>query len=63
MSRIVYVDVTFEMIIEIDDEVDLSGVLSEMDYDFALKHGTADILNAQLARHEVTKSRTVSKGE
>ena len=57
MARKIYVTVTTRLIINADDDQNISDVLSEMDYDFTSNTDGADIEDAEILNWEVTDSK------
>ena len=57
MARKIYVTVTTQLIINADDDQNISDVLSEMDYDFTSNTDGADIEDAEILNWEVTDSK------
>lgn len=57
MSRKVYVEVKTRLIIEADEGVNISEVISEMDYDFLSNTSGASIIDTEIRDHEVTDSK------
>lgn len=55
--RKVYVNVITRLIIEIDEGVEISDVISEMDYDFNSNTDGANIVDTEITEHEVTDSK------
>jgi len=57
MARKIYVTVTTRLIINADDDQNISDVLSEMDYDFTSNTDGADIVDTEILNWEVTDSK------
>jgi hypothetical protein len=57
MSRKVYVEVTSRIIIDMDEGVEVSDVIEEMDYDFVSHTDGADIVDTEIRGHEVQDSK------
>ena len=57
MARKIYVTVTTRLIINADDDKNISDVLSEMDYDFTSNTDGADIEDTEILNWEVTDSK------
>lgn len=58
MSRKVYVEVKTRLIIETDDEgIDVSEVVSEMEYDFASTTSGARIIDTEIQDYDVLDSK------
>lgn len=57
MARKIYVTVTTQLIINADDDQNISDVLSEMDYDFTSNTDGADIEDTEILNWEVTDSK------
>ncbi len=55
--RKVYVTVTATLIIEMDEGIEVSNVIDEMDYNFTSTIEGADITDTQIIDHEVTDSK------
>jgi hypothetical protein len=55
--RKVYVNVAVRLIINIDEGVEVSEVIDEMDYSFKDTTGKADIIDTEIRDHEVTDSK------
>lgn len=55
--RKVYVNVTTRLIINMDEGVEVSDVISEMDYNFTSKTDGADIVDTEILDHEVKDSK------
>lgn len=56
-DRKVYVSVTARLIIRVDEGVDITEVLSEMDYDFTSQTDGANIEDTEIQDWEVTDSK------
>ncbi len=57
MSRKVYVNVTVRLIVDADEGVAISDVVSELDYDFRSTMDGADVLDMEIRDHEVVDSK------
>ena len=57
MSRKVYVNVTVRVIMEVENDVEISDVISEMDYSFTSSTTGADIVETEISDYEVTDSK------
>lgn len=57
MSRKVYVNVTTRLIIVMEDDVDITDVISEMDYDFRSGTENATVLDTELRDFDITDSK------
>ena len=57
MSRKVYVNVTTRIIMEMDEGIEVSEVISEMDYDFTPMTEGVEFLDTEIREHEVTDSK------
>ena len=55
--RKVYVNLTVRLILNVDDGVEISDVIDELDYDFSDNTGSADIVDTEIVDHEVTDSK------
>ena len=55
--RKVYVNVIAGLIIEMDEGVKVSDVISEMDYDFRFDGEGADIVDSEIVHYEITDSK------
>ena len=55
--RKVYVQVTMQLILEMDDGIEVSQVISEMETNITSKTAGADIMDVDLLTHEVTDSK------
>jgi len=53
----VYVEVTTRLIISMDEDVEVSEVISEMDYNFDSQTDGADIVDTEIRDFEVTDSK------
>jgi hypothetical protein len=57
MARKVYVEVKVKLVLNMNEGIEVSEVLDEMDYDFTSNHDGADILDMEILDHEVTDSK------
>lgn len=57
MSRKVYVHVKVRLILDVDVGVDVSEVISEMDYNFIPDLSQATLVDAEILDHEVVDSK------
>ena len=57
MARKVYVTVKTRLIIEMDESVEVSDVIQEMDYNFTSSTEGADIQDSEITDFEVTDSK------
>lgn len=57
MSRKVYVEVTSRLIVEMDEGIEVSNVIDEMDYDFNSQTEGADIVDTTIESYEITDSK------
>jgi hypothetical protein len=57
MSKKVYVTVETRLIIRCNDDVDVNGILENMDYDFTSKSYDAEIEDTEIKGWEVTDSK------
>jgi hypothetical protein len=57
MSRRVYVEVKVKLVLDMDDGVDVSDVISEMDYSFTSNNDGVTITDTEILDHEVTNSK------
>ena len=57
MSRKVYVEVTSRLIVEMDEGIEVSNVIDEMDYDFNSQTEGADIVDTTIEGYEITDSK------
>lgn len=57
MSRKVYVNVTTRLIINMDEGIKVSDVVSEMDYNFSSQTEGAEIVDTEIRDHEVKDSK------
>ncbi len=55
--RKVIVELKVKLIIEVDEGVDISNVISEMDYDFTSTMDSANIVDTEILEHVVTDSK------
>ena len=55
--RNVTVNVTVKLSLNIDEGVEVSKVIEEMDYDFTSGLDSADVADTEIISHEVTDSR------
>jgi len=55
--RKVYVEVTSRLIINMNEGIGVSDVISEMDYDFASQTEGADIVDTEIKEYDVTDSK------
>ena len=55
--RKVYVRVVTRLIIEAEEGVDISDVISDMDYDFTSQTDNAEVIDTEIQDHEVTDSK------
>lgn len=53
MSRKVYVNVKVRLILDVDEGVDVSEVISEMDYAFVPDLSQATLVSSEIMDHEV----------
>ena len=53
MSRKVYVNVTVRLIVAVEDDVEISDVIDELDYNFSSGTDGADIVETEITNHEV----------
>jgi hypothetical protein len=56
-DRKVYVNVTVRLIIRANEGIDISDVISELDYNFKSQTEGADIEDTEITDHEVTDSK------
>lgn len=57
MARKVYVTVKTRLIIEMEEGVEVSEVIQEMDYNFTSQTDNAEIVETEITDHEVTDSK------
>ena len=57
MARKVFVIVTTRLIMELEEGVEVSEVIQEMDYSFTSKTDGAEITDTEIREHEVTDSK------
>lgn len=57
MSRKVYVNVKVRLILDVDEGVDVSEVISEMDYAFVPDLSQATLVSSEIMDHEVVDSK------
>jgi len=57
MSRKIYVNVTTRLIIEAEEDVEVTEVLENMDYNFISQTDNADIVDTEIKDWEVTDSK------
>ena len=57
MSRKVYVEVTTRLILDMDDDVEVQKVISELDYSFDSGTYGCDVLDTEIRDHEVMYSK------
>jgi len=57
MNKKVYVTVETRLIIRCNDDVDVNGILENMDYDFTSKSYDAEIEDTEIKGWEVTDSK------
>lgn len=57
MARKVIVIVKVRLIIEVEEGVDISEVITEMDYDFTSQTDNAEISDTEILEHEVIDSK------
>lgn len=57
MSRKVTVEVKVKLTINMDEGVDVSEVINELDYNFTSNTDAADIEDTEIIDHEVTDSK------
>lgn len=57
MDRKVYVEVKVRLVIRMDEGVEVSEVINEMDYDFSDTTGNATVEDMEILGHEVTDSK------
>lgn len=57
MSRKVYVNVTTRLIIRADEDVEIEGVLENMDYGFTSQTDGAEIEDTEIQDWEITDSK------
>jgi len=55
--RKVYVNVTTRLIIDMDDGIEVSEVIENMDYDFKPMTEGVDIVDMEIREHEVIDSK------
>ena len=55
--RKVYVEIKSRVIINMDEGVEVSDVIEEMDYDFTSQTEGADIVDTEIRDYEVTDSK------
>ncbi len=55
--RKVYVNITVRAVIEMDEGIEVSEVIQEMDYGFNCNTGGADIVDTEIVGHKVTDSK------
>jgi len=55
--RKVYVTVKARLIIEVEEGIEISEVINEMDYDFISETEGAEIVDTEITDHEVTNSK------
>lgn len=57
MARKVYVNVTTRIIIDMEEGIEVSDVISEMDYNFTSNTDNADIVDTEISDFEVIDSK------
>jgi len=57
MSRKVYVEVTSRLIIHMDEGIEVSEVLENMDYNFTYVEDRAEIVDTEIRDWEITDSK------
>ena len=57
MTRKVTIEVRTKLLICIDEGVEVSEVMDEMDYDYSDMTGKADVENCEILDYEITDSR------
>jgi len=57
MSRKVHLDLVVHMLINVDEGVEISEIVDELDYEFTDTTGKASIEDTEITSHEVTDSR------
>jgi hypothetical protein len=55
--RKVYVEVKVKLILNMDDGIEVSDVIDEMDYNFTSTTTGADVYDSTIEDHEVTDSK------
>jgi hypothetical protein len=55
--RKVYVDVVVRLVLNMDENISVTEVINEMDYDFTSCTDGADIVDMEIMDHEVTDSK------
>jgi len=56
MARKVYVDVTVRLIINAEENVKISNVIQEMDYNFTSNHDDAEIVDTEIINFYTVES-------
>ncbi len=57
MSRKVHLDLKVHLLIDVDEDIEISEVVDELDYDFIDTTGKATVVDSSIKGHEVTDSR------
>ena len=57
MARKVYVDVKVRLVINAEEEILISDVIQEMDYNFTSKIDGAEIIENEIEEYEITDSK------
>ena len=57
MTRKVYVKLTAGLILDMEEGIDVSDVIDEMDYTFVSKTDNADIIDTQIRGYEIEDSK------
>ncbi len=57
MSRKVYIEVTTRVILDMDKGIEVSEVVSEMDYSFASTTSGAVVVDTEITSHKVLDSK------
>lgn len=57
MARKVYVDVKVRLVINAEEEILISDVIQEMDYNFTSKIDGAEIIETEIEEYEITDSK------
>ena len=57
MSRKVYVNVTFQLVLDCDDDANVNEIVNEMDYDFCLNTDKSELLDTELQDWNIVDSK------
>jgi hypothetical protein len=55
--RKVYINLTVKLVLNVDDGVEISDVVNELDYEFGDNTGLADVIDTEILDHEVIDSK------